>query len=207
MTDFHDVAFLLPLAFGARGGPSRKTEIARLASGHEHRNSPHAYSRRRYDVGVKSLEDMQVLIAFFESRGGQQYAFRFRDPVDYHSGLPGSTVSPSDQQIGVGDGIQTEFQLMKSYSDSAGTYERIITKPVMGTVLVAIDEITTSVTVDPLTGMVTFDTAPSNGAIISAGFQFDVPVRFDTDVLDVSLEAFGAGQALNIPIIEVLDHA
>ena len=209
MTDFHDVAFPLPLAFGARGGPSRKTEIVRLASGHEHRNSPHVNSTRRYDagVGVKSLEDIHVLIGFFEARGGQQYAFRFRDPVDYQSGVPGSTLSASNQQIGVGDGIKTEFLLTKSYSDSAGTYERTITKPVMGTVLVAVDGIATTVTVDPLTGVITFNTAPSSGAIISAGFQFDVPVRFDTDILDVSLEAFGVGQALNIPLIEVLDYA
>lgn len=209
MTDFHDVAFPLPLAFGARGGPSRHTDIIRLASGHEHRNSPHAHSRRRYDagVGVKSLNDIDVLMAFFEARGGQRHAFRFRDPMDHQSGPPGATLSPNDQDIGVGDGIQTEFQLIKAYADAAGTYERVITKPVSGTVLVAIDGVLSGVTLEVTQGVITFDVPPPQGVIISAGFQFDVPVRFDTASLDISLEAYGAGQALNIPLIEVLSDA
>lgn len=209
MTDFHDVAFPLPLAFGARGGPSRKTDIVPLSNGHEHRNSPHAHSRRRYDVGIgiKSLSDIHVLIAFFEARHGQRYAFRLRDPIDHQSNAPGTTLSIGDQDIGVGDGIQTEFLLKKTYADTSGLHERAITKPVAGSVLVALDGVQTPVTVDALTGGVTFNTPPMSGAIISAGFQFDVPVRFDTDRLDISLEGFGAGQALNIPLIEVLDHA
>lgn len=209
MTDFHDVAFPLPLAFGARGGPSRKTDIVRLVNGFEHRNSPHANSRRRYDAGagIKSLEDIHRLIAFFEARHGQRFAFRFRDPLDHVSGLPGSSLSPNDQQIGVGDGMQTDFQLIKTYGDPAAEYVREVTKPVAGTLTCHVDGVSATPTLDPLTGIISFSTPPSVGAIISAGFQFDVPVRFDTDFLDITLEAFGAGQMQTVPLIEVLHHA
>lgn len=209
MTDFHDVVFPLPLAFGARGGPRRKTDIVQLASGAEHRNSPQALSRRIYDAGagLKTLADIQTLIAFFEARGGQRHSFRLRDPMDHRSGPAASVLSAQDQQIGVGDGIQTEFQLIKTYGDDAGTYVRAITKPVAGTVLAAVNGAATPANVDPLTGVLTFGQAPASGAIISAGFQFDVLVRFDTDHLDISLESFGAGKAVSVPMVEVLDHA
>lgn len=209
MTDFHDVAFPLPLAFGARGGPQRRTDIVRLASGYEHRNSPHAYSTRQYNAGagVKSLTDIHTLISFFEARQGQRFAFRFRDPMDHLSCNPGSTISASDQTIGVGDGVRTEFSLFKTYEDVAGLYVRPITKPVSGTVLVAIDGNMASPLIDFMTGQVIFVTAPATGASITAGYQFDVPVRFDTDRLNISLEAFGAGQVLDIPLLEVNDHA
>ena len=209
MTDFHDVDFPLTLSFGARGGPVRRTDITQLANGGEHRSSPHTGSRRRYDAGagIKSLYDIHALIAFFEARSGQQYAFRFRDPMDHRSGLPAATLSASDQQIGVGDGAETQFQLVKAYADAGGEYVRAITKPVSGTVLAAVNGQTEAVSVDALTGRITFAAPPVNGALITAGFQFDVPVRFGTDHLDISLESFGAGKAESIPLIEVIDHA
>lgn len=209
MTDFHDTVLPLPLAFGARGGPSRKTDVVALASGGEYRNSPQALSRRTYDAGagLKSLADIQILMAFFEARGGALHGFRLRDPMDHRSGLAASIVSASDQQIGIGDGEQTVFQLIKIYADSAGSYVRPITKPVEGTVLIAVNGISVTAAIDALTGAVTFDVPPINGAVISAGFQFDVPVRFATDHLEVSLENFGAGKTAQIPLIEVQDHA
>lgn len=209
MTDFHDAVFPLPLAFGARGGPHRKTDIVPLASGAEHRNSPHALSRRTYDAGagLKTLADIQTLTAFFEARRGQHYSFRLRDPLDHQSGPAGNTLSAEDQEIGIGDGLQTAFQLTKTYGDSAGIYVRPITKPVAGTLMIAVNGEIVSAVVDPLTGIVTFADAPVHGAIISAGFQFDVQVRFAADHLDISLESFGAGKALSVPMVEVLDYA
>ena len=212
MTDFHNARFPLSLAFGASGGPSRRTDIIRLASGAEHRNTPHAHSRRRYNAGagVKSIDELYDLIEFFEARFGQLHSFRFRDPLDYKSCKPAEDISPTDQIIGTGDGETQNFHLIKTYSDEAGEYNRRITKPVLDTIRIALNgtEILASdFTVNELTGEVTFIVVPPQSAIITAGFEFDVTVRFDTDQLDVSLEAFGAGQAINIPLIEVLDYA
>lgn len=212
MNDFHNIRFPLSLAFGASGGPMRRTDITQLASGAEHRNTPHAQSRRHYNAGagVKSIYELHDLITFFEARFGQLYGFRFRDPLDYKSCAPNQDISPTDQIIGTGDGGATVFQLTKTYSDAEGKYERRITKPVLGTVRLGINgtEIPASeAALNELTGEVVFNAAPPPVAIITAGFEFDVPVRFDTDQLDVSLEAFGAGQVINIQLIEVLDHA
>jgi len=200
MSSFHDVNFPLPLAFGASGGPVRRTEIITLASGYEQRNASQVNSRRRYDagVGVKSLDDMQTLIAFFEARRGQLYGFRFRDPMDHKA----------DGVIGTGDGITAEFQLCKTYSDEAGSWKRTITKPKAGTLIIKLGTtLTTAFSVDNITGKIVFNTPPANGVIITAAYEFDVPVRFDTDQLTTSLESFGAGGAVHIPLMEILSDA
>lgn len=212
MSDFHNVRFPLSLAFGASGGPSRLTEITRLASGSEHRNTPHAQSRRRYNAGagVKRVEELHDLIAFFEARFGQLYSFRFRDPIDFKSCKTNEAITALDQILGEGDGVTTEFALRKRYADAAGHYDRRITKPVAESVKAAVDgaEIAASeFTLNDINGMVVFNAPPPLGSVISCGFEFDVAVRFDTDGLDLTLEAFGAGQVLNVPLIEVLDHA
>lgn len=212
MTDFHNIRFPLALAFGASGGPSRISEITQLASGSEHRNTPHAKSRRRYNAGagIKTLDELHALISFFEARMGQLHSFRFRDPLDYKSCRPSKTASATDQIIGEGDGERAKFQLTKTYQDAAGGNARDITKPIAQSLRIAIDgtEIAPAdYNLNAMTGQVTFNTPPSSGAVISAGFEFDVQVRFDTDQLDLALEAFGAGQAANIPLIEVFDHA
>ena len=210
MSSFHDVRFPLPLAFGASGGPVRQTDIVTLASGHEQRNTSQAFSRRRYDagVGVKSLEDMQVLVRFFEARFGQLHSFRFRDPIDHNSAPTGENISTGDQLLGKADGVMTEFQLTKNYGVQDGACERIITKPVNASVIIAVGGVVTSgFYVNPLTGLVTFQSPPQAGKLVTAGFEFDVPVRFDTEHLSAALESFGAGGAVHVPLLEVLAHA
>lgn len=212
MTDFHNISFPLSLAFGASGGPSRKIEVTQLASGAEHRNAPHARSRRKYNAGagIKSIDELYDLIAFFEARFGKLHGFRFRDPLDFKSCKPNDDPSVLNQIIGMGDGEKVSFQLLKTYSDTENSYERIITKPILGTVKLAINGseiLAPDYIINDLTGGVTFDIAPPAQSVVTAGFEFDVPVRFDTEALDVALEAFGAGQAVQIPLIEVLDHA
>ncbi|MEE9272467.1 MAG: DUF2460 domain-containing protein [Robiginitomaculum sp.] len=210
MTSFHEISFPLPLSFGASGGPQRHTEIITLASGHEQRNASTAQSRRRYDagVGVKTLLDMHTLIAFFEARMGQLYGFRFHDPIDYKSCAPNCDIQIVDQKIGIGNGQRAEFELVKTYQDDASRYKRFITKPKQGRVLVAINgKATTAFTLDASIGIITFDTPPQLGLVVSAGFEFDVPVRFNTDQISTSLESFGAGSAINVPLIEILPHA
>lgn len=203
MNDFHDVIFPLSLAFGASGGPMRKTDITALANGFEHRNSSHAHSRRRYNAaaGIKSNADMETLIAFFEARHGQLYSFRFKDPLDH---------SVDNAPIATGDGQATEFQLIKIYGDDAGRYVRKITKPREASMTLFVDGQAVGlddISINYHTGIIVFDTAPVVGSIITASFDFDVIVRFDTDHLDVSLEAFGAGEIASIPLIEVLVDA
>jgi len=212
MTDFHDISFPFSLAFGASGGPSRITEITQLASGGEHRNAPHAGSRRRYNAGagIKTLDELHELITFFEARMGQLHSFRFRDPLDFKSCKPSEIPAASDQLIAMGDGTKTRFQLIKTYQDSGGHYERIITKPIAESLVIGVDETPLSpalYNLDDMSGEIIFLSAPMSGATLSAGFEFDVQVRFDTDHLDLALEAFGAGQAATIPLIEVLAHA
>jgi uncharacterized protein (TIGR02217 family) len=205
---FHSVRFPLDVALGARGGPERATDIVTLASGREERNSRWAHSRRRYNAGygVKSRADMQAVLAFFEERRGRFHSFLWRDALDFSSsGI--ASVSPTDQAIGLGDATATAFQLSKTYGASFDPYVRPITKPVAGTVRVAVGgvEASSGWRVDTATGVVTFDAAPADGAAITAGFLFDVPVRFDIDRLDIELSSFDAADAPAIPLIEVME--
>ena len=204
---FHEVRFPTSVAFGSSGGPERKTEIVTLGSGFEERNAVWANSRRRYDagLGVKTLDDLHAVIAFFEARLGRLHGFRFKDFADWKSCAPLAAITPADQAIGTGDGTATAFALTKTYLSGAGSWTRAIVKPVAGTVRVAKDGIEqmSGVTVDATTGIVTFDTAPANGVAITAGFEFDVPVRFDSDMLSVNLDGFRAGDIPNIPLVEL----
>jgi len=211
MTGFHDMRFPLRLALGATGGPVRRTDIVNLSNGREQRNQRWRDSRRSYDVGtgVKSLADLYAVLEFFEARGGQLYGFRFRDPLDWKSCAPGAEISAEDQVIGTGDGVTAAFPLVKTYSDTGGGWTRRITKPLAGTVAVSVDGVVQpaeAVAVDTATGIVTFVAGhvPVTGAIIRAGYEFDVPVRFDIDRIEVNLAHFDAGSIPTIPLIEVL---
>jgi uncharacterized protein (TIGR02217 family) len=206
---FHEVRFPVSISFGSAGGPERRTEIVTLRNGFEERNSPWAHSRRRYDagLGMRSRADLAEIIAFFEARHGQLFGFRWRDWSDYQSCAPGGQPGPADQVIGTGDGTRTAFQLVKGYRSGDQVYERPISKPVAESVRVAVDDAEVPVgagfTLDPATGVVTLAVAPANGAEVTAGFEFDVPVRFDTDRIDVSLAAYEAGEVPSVPVIEV----
>ena len=206
---FHEERFPTQLSLGSSGGPERKTEIVTLANGFEERNTAWAHSRRKFDAGVavKSLDDMQSVIAFFEARFGRLYAFRWKDWSDYKSCDPSKMTSSLDQEIGVGDGSALGFQLVKNYISGQQNYSRKISKPVLQSVKVAVEG-TESVegqdfAVDVTTGFVNFVQAPAVDAVITAGFEFDVPVRFDTDFLEMTVANFGAGEIPQVPVIEV----
>jgi len=204
---FHEIRFPDNISRGARGGPERRTQIVELSSGDEERNASWANSRRRYDAayGVRRTDDLAAVVSFFEARNGRLYGFRWRDWGDYKSCLPSGTPAATDQNIGTGDGATTAFQLVKTYASGAQIWSRTITKPVSGTVVVAIGGIvqTSGWSIDIATGLITFTTAPVNGAAITAGFEFDVPVRFDTDRLDVTHDIERLGSITSIPLIEV----
>lgn len=206
---FHDIRFPANLSFGSVGGPERRTEVVTLANGYEERNTPWAHSRRRYEAGtgLRTLDDVEALIAFFEARGGRMHGFRWKDWSDYRSCLPSGQVTPLDQTIGTGDGVTVRFQLVKTYRSGEQTYTRPITKPVAGTVQVAVARDPKvegqEFTVDAATGVVTFAVPPDIGVIVQAGYEFDVPVRFDTDAILTSVSSFQAGEVPDVPVVEV----
>jgi uncharacterized protein (TIGR02217 family) len=205
---FHEVRFPTDIAFGSRGGPKRKTIIATSGSGYEHRNSQWADSKREYNAGygVKDLDDIHTVVEFFEERRGMLHGFRWKDKFDYKSCAPKQTPAFNDVDIGTGDGSTTTFQLIKTYGSAYDPYSRDIKKPVQGTVLIGVNGSDTSGSgwsVNLATGIITFDSAPTNGHAITAGFEFDVPVRFNTDYLEIDLAAFAAGNIPDIPIVEI----
>ena len=196
--DFHEVRFPLDVALGAKGGPGRTTQIVTLGSGHERRNARWAHSRRRYDAGygVKSLDALASIVAFFEERRGMLYGFRWRDRLDFKSCRPDANPGPLDQRIGTGDGLRTTFALAKRYGERHAPYEQPIAKPVAGSVRSAVDgaEVPAGAgfALDDAAGTVTFAAGrtPRAGASVTAGFLFDLPMRFVTDRLEIDLFAF-----------------
>jgi len=209
MISLLDEAFPLAIAFGATGGPERRTDVVPLATGFEARNARWADSRRRYDAGtgVRSIEDLKAVLSLFETARGRLVGFRFRDPFDHSSAGAGKVVTYGDQTIAIGDGVATRFRLSKTYGQGTAAYEREIRVPVPGSVQLALEGIEQQAagdfTLDPDTGEVVFDVPPPTGAIITAGFEFDVPVRFDTDHLELSLTHFEAGDIPTIPLVEI----
>lgn len=207
--NFHEERFPETLSFGAIGGPERRTDVVTLTNGFEERNTPWAHSRRRYDagLGLRSLDDVAALVAFFEARQGQLYGFRWKDWGDYKSALPSTDPTPVDQVLGLGDGTTARFQLAKTYRSGDHRYLRPITKPVAGTVVIAVDGVTmregAQFDLDVTTGTVTLYEAPNAGAEVTAGFEFDVPVRFDTDQIRASVASFQAGDVPDVPVVEV----
>jgi len=204
--NFHDIRFPAAISFGSAGGIERRTEIVELVNGFEERNNPWAQSRRRFDagLGVRSLDDLAGVLAFFEARNGRLHGFRWKDWLDFRSCAPSATPAPTDQVL---SGAGTGWQLVKSYADTAGAYTRTVAKPVNGTVRIAIDSVEQvegpDFTVDTVTGAVTLSADPGGSAVVTAGFEFDVPVRFDSDTIEVNLAAFEAGEIPSIPIVEV----
>jgi len=199
---FHEVRLPARLAFGSTGGVERRTEVVTLGSGFERRSTPWAQGRRRYLIGanLRALDDMAALTAFFEARRGRLFGFRFRDFVDFRSCGPSGTPAGTDQAIGTGDGAARSFGLVKAY----GEVLRPIAKPVEGSVLLAVGGVpTTAFQVELATGMVTLAVPPGVGVPVTAGFVFDVPVRFDADRIEVTLESFGAGRMAAVPLVEV----
>jgi uncharacterized protein (TIGR02217 family) len=203
---FHEIRFPTTIAFHSTGGPERKTEIVTLGSGFEERNGVWMNSRRRYDVGygVKTLDDIHAVIAFFEARAGRLYGFRFKDFADFKSSPPQTALTPHDQALGTGDGVTKSFALAKTYASGPAGWTRAIVKPVAGTVRVAVGGVETSAFgLDAATGVVTLTQAPAGGAAVTAGFEFDVPVRFDTDALAINLAGFRTGEIPSIPLVEI----
>lgn len=195
---FHEIRFPDDIAYGAQGGPEYLTTVVATASGFEQRNVNWAAARGKWNVasGLKHQAQLDTLIGFFRARKGRAYGFRFKDWTDYKA---------TGQTLGVGDGMNKSFQLVKAYVSGAGNEVRTITKPVQGTVVPYLAGVkqTSGWSVNTTTGVLTFLVAPVQGVAVTAEFEFDVPVRFDTDSMAVTIEQIDLHQWSDIPIVEI----
>lgn len=202
---FDDVQFPTTVSRGASSKPRRITDIVTLRSGAEERNTIWANSRRTFDVGIglRNLEDVYVVEEFWEGRRGPLRSFRFKDWSDFKSVSPNTTISDTDEALS--QLTSTTYQLQKVYSSASNPWTRAVTKPVSGTVIIRDNtgSLTEGVdfTVNHLTGIVTFNVAPTGTP--TAGFEFDVPVRFQDDTIEINVELFNVGSMPAIILVEV----
>lgn len=205
---FVETQFPPQVQYASSGGPMWRTEIVELNGGQEQRNLIWSDARHRYQISEFQTDtDIDTIIKFFHAMQGQYHGFRLKDWADYRTGSNYSTPTSEDELlVGDADGVNKVFQLVKNYTAGSNTYIRYLTKPVSGTVLISVDTVTktetTDYTVDYTTGIVTFVTAPAAAAVVKGGCEFDVPVRFDTDALDLHHASYQAVTA-SIPIVEI----
>jgi uncharacterized protein (TIGR02217 family) len=216
MSGFHEIQFPPNISYGSSGGPGFNTNVITVDSGLEERVVRWDQGRAVYNVanGVKKQSDLAILIGFYRARMGAAYGFRYKDWSDYCTTTDGTTngltlVTNVDSTIATGDGTTTVFQLIKQYISGPVTRNRTITKPVTGTTKVALNGVNQASgwSVDTTTGLLTFSSAPGNGVVITAGFEFDVPVRFGEEVdkqLPVQLDDYRNG-SVNVPMVEIID--
>lgn len=202
---FDDVLYPFALGKTAGVGPEFSTSVAVTSSGHEHRNSLWSDARMHFDVGpgIRSEDELSQILAFFRARRGAARGFRVRDPFDFSSNAMTGTPGPSDQLLGIGNGNQSDFALIKTYGDTTEPQTRRITRPLVESLIVSVAGTQISGWTLAEKGIVSLDIAPPVGAEIRAGFLFDVPVRFAEDRLDISSINFEAGEAPSIQLIEV----
>lgn len=194
---FDEVRFPEAISYGSSGGPGFSTTVLQLSSGFEQRNVNWAATRARFNVshGIKSRADMDALITFFRARQGRARGFRFKDWSDY---------TITNQTIGTANGVLQQFQIIKTYTSGSQTYTRTITKPVSGTLAFTVNGGAPGAhTVNYNTGVITFSSAPATGDIVITTCEFDVPVRFDIDQMDVQHDFWETQSWPNIDLVEV----
>lgn len=208
MQAFDDLSYPLPLGLDAGVSPEFSTSVAVTASGFERRNSLWANARLRFDVGpgIRSEAELGTLIAFFRARRGAARGFRLRDPYDFSSNGMSGAPSMIDQLLGISDGLRSSFALVKRYGDDDAQVRRI-TRAVAASIEVSVDGALATGWTLGQGGTIVFAAAPPAGAMVRAGFLFDVPVRFAEDRLDISGAAFAAGEAPSVPVVEVREAA
>ncbi|WCR53919.1 MAG: hypothetical protein PG981_000941 [Wolbachia endosymbiont of Ctenocephalides orientis wCori] len=194
---FTEIRFPEDISYGSTGGPEFFTDVITTHNGREQRNINWSHSRAKYNIayGVRSNDHLLKLIAFFNARKGKAIGFRFKDWLDFMA---------IDQEIGVGDDQKTVFQLIKTYTSGEDKHIRVIRKPVQQTVKTFLNSKEENVyPANYTTGEITFVKPPGKGVIITANFEFDVPVRFDTDYLNASIDNYGSNSWNDIPLVEI----
>jgi len=200
-----DVIFPVNVSKGSTGGPDWLVQIVELASGREERNTPWAAPLRRYDArwGVRSKDELYEILKLYHVTSGPLRGFRLLDWSDWCSGSPEDDPTALDQPLGTGDATTTTFDLWKRYEVGAHVFERRIAKP-FGTALVAVDgtPIASGFTLDTEEGRIVFDSPPADGAVLTWGGQFHVPVRFDGHLEETTLQG-EYGDIPSIPLKEL----
>lgn len=190
-----------------QGGPGFKTDISVLVSGHEKRNIDWSRARGEWDAayGIQYKEDMQAVIDLFYASVGMAYGFRFKDWSDFEVG--DDATSTPQALLPVGDGIETNFQAIKRYEVGGFFHDRVLTRIVAGTYRVFVDAVeqteTTHYTIDINTGIITMVTAPAAAEVVGLIAEFDIPVRFGLDQLNINMATFEAGTLPAIPLVEI----
>ena len=206
---FHDTRLPVDIERGAQGGPRFKTTVMVLGGGLEKRNIDWATTRGEWDIGygIDDKDAFSTVLTFFYTRQGRAHSFRFKDWADF---------AISDQLMFTTDGSTSTFQMFKRYSSGGINYDRDITKPIASGWVVTVNAVSqtvvyntspsaSQVAINTLTGVVTLGSthaATSSQAVKLTG-EFDVPVRFANDSIDITVEHFDAGNIPQIPIIEV----
>lgn len=207
---FHDVRLPVDVEKGALGGPGFHTSITPLASGREQRNVDWARVRGEWDVGYGIMKqnedlieaDLETIIAFFYAREGMAHGFRFKDWSDFRIGDVDNPTT-NNQSIGTGDAAEDTFSIFKRYSSGSTDYDRPITHLVTGKTIALVDDVVVSATFDLLLGTVVYDSTPGGSTDVQVAVEFDIPVRFNTDRLDLNILMFERGSWENIPIVEL----
>lgn len=188
------------IAFGALGGPVFSTTVVATGSGVEARETAWAYPLHRWDVsqGINGQADYETLRAFFMAVRGRLHGWRFKDPSDYQATLSQGVVTAI---------TSTTFQLVKRYGAGSLSLDRVIKKPVAGTLDVRVSGVAAAFTLDATTGVVTIASAPAAATVTWAG-EFDVPMRFDTDTMQGRIAERNPQRGLlhvweAIPIVEL----
>ena len=203
MQEFDDVVFPLQIGREAEVTAEFSTNVVTTLSGHERRNSSWSNARLSYDVGpgVRSEAELGQLLSFFRARRGPAVGFRLSDPFDNSSNGMLGNPNMLDQKLGVSDGVRTTFALTKTYGHDGQI--RRITRPVAASVTVAVNGVMATGWSLASGGVINFRAAPPVGAVITAGYRFDVPVRFANDRIDVARATFGAGDMPSVPLVEI----
>ena len=195
---FLEIRFPDSISFNSSTILEFNTTIITSKNGKEYRNVNWNNNKMKFNIvnGIKTKTELDEVIKFFRNVKGKAYGFRFKDWTDF---------SATNQQIGIGDKETKEFQLIKTYTINGNTYTRKIKKPVISTIKVFLDGIETNdFSIDLTNGLITFEVAPSDTTIITANFEFDDPVRFNSDLLEVSLNSLSSGKINNLELIEII---
>ena len=195
---FLEIRFPESIAFNSSSILEFNTTIIKAKNGYEQRNINWNSNKMKFNIinGIKTKAELDELITFFRNVKGAGYGFRFKDFTDYQA---------ENQYIGVGDGETKEFQLIKAYRVSDNiVYYRKITKPVISTVRVFINDIESKdFNIDLTTGLITLNTAPEINVSVKSNFEFDVPVRFENDIMEITMNSINSGNVKEITLIEI----
>lgn len=201
---FIDELFPVTISKDAESSVAYSTTVVTAKSGRKQKNKNWEYPLNTYDVsfGIRAMQDLEEVVNFFHVAEGKANYFRFKDWADYKSCSVMLQPSSTDQVIGVGDSLQTDFQLVKNYTIGGTTKVRKITHPLINTLEVAIDGVSTTAYSMGDNGLIKFNSAPSSNSQITAGYEYHVPVSFADDTISTQMDNYNNGN-ISLNLVEV----